>query len=90
MISDVQLRAARAALDLNQTELAVAAGVDLATIVRAESPGDSRRRRRKTVEKIVNALEGRGVIFISFRNGIGVLSSGQIASELQRPNNTIA
>ena len=60
---------ARAGLGLTVRELAEAAGLDKATIVRFEA---GIRTRNTTVEKIRNALESFGAEFPDFEGGLGV------------------
>ena len=60
---------ARAGLGLTVRELAEAAGLDKATIVRFEA---GIKTRITTVEKIRNALESFGAEFPDFEGGLGV------------------
>jgi DNA-binding XRE family transcriptional regulator len=55
-----QIKAARAMLDWSRAELAAAADISEANIVRLEAGGDS---RKETLEKILNAFEGHGIVF---------------------------
>lgn len=68
LIASMQCRAGRALLDMNQPQLAAAAGLGLSTVV------DFERSRRavsaEAVQAIASALEGAGVIFIP-ENGEG-------------------
>jgi transcriptional regulator with XRE-family HTH domain len=58
-----QIRAARAAAGLHQSELAAVAGVTARTLKRWEA-GDGRiMARPSTVSRVVAALAGRGVTF---------------------------
>jgi transcriptional regulator with XRE-family HTH domain len=68
-ISPAQCRAARGLLNLTQPDLAVAAGIGLSTVV------DFERSRRAVspdaIHKMSEALEKKGVDFISERSGGG-------------------
>jgi transcriptional regulator with XRE-family HTH domain len=59
------LRAARALLGLEQRDVAKAARVDISTVSRMESCGDKTvRGHGSNIERVVTALERRGVEFI--------------------------
>ena len=64
MISPAQLRAARALLGLTQAELALVAGVALATVQRIESSTAELSGSAKTLSKLHSALVEQGVVFI--------------------------
>ena len=58
-----QLRAARAAVRLEQEQLAEASGVALSTIKRLEAQDGEIRSRTDTVRRVERALEAAGVVF---------------------------
>jgi hypothetical protein len=67
LISPAQCRGARALLDINQTQLALAASLGLSTVVDFE-----RKRRQVSVDAIEAmriALEKKGVEFIDSNGG---------------------
>lgn len=64
MITANQIRAARALLRLDQSELARRAGVSLATLRRAERGAANRRASTQAAIAIQNALETAGTEFI--------------------------
>jgi transcriptional regulator with XRE-family HTH domain len=66
-----QLRAARALLRMDQSALALAAGVSVPTIKRVESSDDEPSGTFQTISNIIGALEVAGVEFIP-ENGGGV------------------
>ncbi|MGI9520762.1 MAG: helix-turn-helix domain-containing protein [Hyphomicrobiaceae bacterium] len=74
MISPAQIRAARALLGLRQSELALAAGVALATVQRIEKSDAEISGSAKTLLKLHAALEQLGIIFIpkDEDRGVGV------------------
>jgi transcriptional regulator with XRE-family HTH domain len=58
-------RAARALLGLEQRDLATAAKVDVSTVSRMEATGDKTARGyAANLEKVITALEERGIEFI--------------------------
>lgn len=61
MIVKEQIKAARAMLNMKQSELAKKAGVSLATLNNIERGSDS---RVSTLDKIRKALESEGIEFI--------------------------
>jgi transcriptional regulator with XRE-family HTH domain len=63
MISNLQIRAARALLGWNQQRLADAAGVSAITIKRLEASNDTFQARFDTVMKVKAAVEAAGVVF---------------------------
>lgn len=65
MITAVQLRAGRAALDLSKTELAEICGLNPATIHRFEKQKGWVRGNSDSIFRVINALEERGVVFIN-------------------------
>jgi transcriptional regulator with XRE-family HTH domain len=68
-----QIRAARALLGWSQTQLANAAGIGLATLLRIEQSEGVVKGNFATVHKIQSALEQRGIHFIDDDDGdIGV------------------
>ena len=64
LISPEQIRAARALLRMEQSELAQSAGVSLTTIRRAEAYGDAARVTPDTIGRIRQALEAAGAKFL--------------------------
>ena len=66
MISDIQLKMARAALDLGVRDIAKLSGVAPNTISRYENGGDV---RVSTLRKIQRALEEAGVEFLDENGG---------------------
>lgn len=66
MILKEQIRAARAMLNIKQSELAAKAGVSLATLNNIERGADS---RVSTLQKIETALEKEGIEFFGDTNG---------------------
>ena len=68
MISADQIRAARALLQLDQTELARRAHVSLATLRRSENGSGAARASARAVLSIQRALEAAGAEFID--NGV--------------------
>jgi transcriptional regulator with XRE-family HTH domain len=70
MIDAAQIRAARALLNMGQTDLARIASVHVATIRRLEAATEV-RGAAETVWKIQKALEAAGIEFISEEAGRG-------------------
>lgn len=68
IITVAQMRAARALLGMNQSELAVAAGVAFPTVQRMERGGIS-TSKHETVMRVVEALQEAGVEFIPENGG---------------------
>jgi transcriptional regulator with XRE-family HTH domain len=68
MLTAEQLRAARALLRIEQTDLAERSGVSLATIKRFEAMDGPIKARTETVALLCAALDALGVIFIP-KNG---------------------
>ncbi len=64
MITDTQMRAARALLGIDQRQLAALAGVSLPTIQRMESSGGVVRGVVETLVKVIDALERSGIELI--------------------------
>jgi transcriptional regulator with XRE-family HTH domain len=69
MISNRQIRAARALLGWSQSDLAGAAGVSLMTVKRLEASDDAFRARFDTVMKVKQAVEAAGIEFQLRREG---------------------
>lgn len=67
MIVKEQIRAARAMLDIKQSELAVMAGISLATLNNIERGADS---RVSTLQKIEIALENEGIEFFGHADSL--------------------
>lgn len=63
MISNLQIRAARALLGWSQQRLAEAAGVSAITVKRLEASEETFQARFETVMKIKTAVEAAGVVF---------------------------
>jgi transcriptional regulator with XRE-family HTH domain len=63
MISNLQIRAARALLGWNQQQLADAAGVSAITVKRLEGADETFQARFETVMKVKDAVEAAGVVF---------------------------
>ena len=72
MIYPEQMRAARAMLGINQSELAALAGVGVATVKRIEVGSGDIRGAAQTNWKIQTALENAGVRFIDADENTGV------------------
>ena len=70
MIEAAQIRAARGLLNLAQADLAIRAGVHVATIRRLEAAPEI-RGAAETLWKIQNALEAAGIEFIPAEGGKG-------------------
>ena len=70
MIDAAQIRAARALLNMGQTDLARIASVHVATIRRLEAATEV-RGAAESVWKIQKALEAAGIEFISEETGRG-------------------
>jgi transcriptional regulator with XRE-family HTH domain len=64
MITGAQIRAARALLRLDQSELAASAGISLPTIKRAEKADGAPPVRAETMDALRNALQRKGIDFI--------------------------
>jgi DNA-binding Xre family transcriptional regulator len=64
MISGAQIRAARALLGMSGTELSELAGVGWSTVQRFETNDEIPASKAGTLERIKNALEARGVVFL--------------------------
>ncbi|MEM8971074.1 MAG: helix-turn-helix domain-containing protein [Pseudomonadota bacterium] len=78
-VSIRQIKAARSMLDWSQVDLAVASGISEPTIKRLEAGDGELKGRSSTIDAIVGALTGAGVVFIE-QNGGGPgvrLTSGQ-------------
>ncbi|HEY3799259.1 MAG TPA: helix-turn-helix domain-containing protein [Caulobacteraceae bacterium] len=71
MITNLQIRAARALLGWNQQQLADAAGVSAITVKRLEASDDTFQARFETVMKVKDAVEAAGVVFRTAENGLG-------------------
>jgi transcriptional regulator with XRE-family HTH domain len=70
MISNLQIRAARALLGWNQQRLADAAGVSAITVKRLEASEDTFQAKFDTVMKIKSAVEAAGVVFRTGEDGL--------------------
>ena len=64
MINALQVRAARALLDISQTELSHLAGVGVATIKKFERSTEELRVTVQILLRIQRALESAGIIFM--------------------------
>jgi len=79
MISGAQIRAARALLGMNATELSEKAGVGWSTVQRFESSDEIPSSKAGTLERIKATFESQGIVFI----GNSTTSPGV---QLQRPH----
>jgi transcriptional regulator with XRE-family HTH domain len=70
MITGEQLRAARAILKLEQSELAGIAGVSTETIKRLERLDGALAANARTLAKLKSALEQEGIVFLSDNGGL--------------------
>jgi transcriptional regulator with XRE-family HTH domain len=68
MLTGLQIRAARAALNITAKELAERAGISLPTIQRFESVDDVPPSRSSTLIQVQAVLEAAGVEFIGSPN----------------------
>ena len=64
MINALQVRAARALLDISQTELSHLAGVGVATIKKFERSTEELRVTVQILLRVQRVLESAGIIFI--------------------------
>ncbi len=69
MISNLQIRAARALLGWSQAKLAEEAGVSVITIKRMEASPDAFHARFDIVMKVKTAVERAGVVFLEGAHG---------------------
>jgi transcriptional regulator with XRE-family HTH domain len=69
MISNLQIRAARALLGWSQQRLAEEAGVSAITVKRLEASDETFQARFETVMKVKEAVEAAGVVFRTGENG---------------------
>lgn len=72
MIQPNQVRAARALLNMSQTELAESAGVGVATVRRLEGAVGSLRITVDAMRRIQQALNAAGISFIETSEMLGV------------------
>jgi transcriptional regulator with XRE-family HTH domain len=70
MISNLQIRAARALLGWSQQKLADAAGVSPITVKRLEASDEVFQARFETVMKVKGAVEAAGVVFRAGEDGL--------------------
>ena len=70
MISNLQIRAARALLGWSQQRLADEAGVSPITIKRLEASDEVFQARFETVIKVKEAVEAAGVVFRTGEDGL--------------------
>jgi transcriptional regulator with XRE-family HTH domain len=70
MISNLQIRAARALLGWSQQRLADEAGVSAITVKRLEGSDEVFQARFETVMKIKTAVETAGVVFRAGEDGL--------------------
>ena len=70
MISNLQIRAARALLGWSQQRLADEAGLSAITIKRLEASDETLQARVETVVKITAAVEAAGVVFRTGEDGL--------------------
>lgn len=87
MISGAQIRAARALLNMSGTDLAKISNVGWSTLQRFETAEGVPQSRSGTLERIKEALEGAGIVFL----GDPALSPGvQLkASNSKRPHKSV-
>ncbi len=70
MISNLQIRAARALLGWSQQRLADQAGLSAITVKRLEASDEMLQARFETVMKIKRAVEAAGVVFRTGEDGL--------------------
>jgi transcriptional regulator with XRE-family HTH domain len=70
MISNLQIRAARALLGWNQQRLADEAGLSAITVKRLEASDETFQAKFETVMKVKQAVESAGVVFRADENGL--------------------
>ena len=70
MISNLQIRAARALLGWSQQRLADEAGVAAITVKRLEASEETFQARFETVMKVKEAVEASGVVFRAGEDGL--------------------
>ena len=70
MISNLQIRAARALLGWNQQRLANEAGVSAITVKRLEASNEVFQARFETVMRVKAAVEAAGVVFRAGEDGL--------------------
>ena len=70
MISNLQIRAARALLGWSQQRLADEAGLSAITVKRLEASDETLQARFDTVMKIKDAVEAAGVVFRTGEDGL--------------------
>ncbi len=71
MITNAQLRAARALLGWSQARLAEASGLGIATIKRMEGERGPLRSSAENVLKVQQAMEDAGIFFIDQNDDVG-------------------
>lgn len=69
MISNLQIRAARALLGWSQSKLAEEAGVSVITVKRMEASPETFHARFDIVMKVKTAVERGGVVFLEGADG---------------------
>ncbi len=70
MISNLQIRAARALLGWSQQRLADEAGLSAITVKRLEASDETLQARFETVMRIKGAVEAAGVVFRTGEDGL--------------------
>ena len=70
MISNLQIRAARALLGWSQNKLADEAGLSVITVKRLEASDEQFQARFDTVMKVKDAVERAGVVFQVMPDGL--------------------
>jgi transcriptional regulator with XRE-family HTH domain len=70
MISNLQIRAARALLGWSQQRLADAAGLSVITVKRLEASDEMFQAKFETVVKVKEAVEAAGVVFRADESGL--------------------
>ncbi|MEH6678541.1 helix-turn-helix domain-containing protein [Phenylobacterium sp.] len=70
MISNLQIRAARALLGWSQQRLADAAGLSVITVKRLEASDEMLQAKFETVVKVKEAVEAAGAVFRADESGL--------------------
>jgi transcriptional regulator with XRE-family HTH domain len=70
MISNLQIRAARALLGWSQQRLADAAGLSVITVKRLEASEEMFQAKFETVVRVKEAVEAAGVVFRADESGL--------------------
>jgi transcriptional regulator with XRE-family HTH domain len=70
MISNLQIRAARALLGWSQQRLAEEAGLSAITVKRLEASDETFQAKFETVKRVKEAVEAAGVVFRTGESGL--------------------